>query len=250
MSIEVGYNAFQLKIHAKTTNLKTNHTQWNTLSPLHPKRINEGNSGFLPPPRRPLFVHPRVKSYVNKWIQMHSLEFVRKNENKTKFNQRDQYKNCSTVFFFWWDVTGSVHLTKSHFYLINLERWQHIQTPLYGHQFKTNTSFWLRTVCFVPDYSLNIFYKFNPLTNTLFMNFWFWLIRLLLWKKDGINCYHANLAENVLGYTLCSVSLLTLTAISVDRLVTLFLGLRYRHVVSLSGNTSTHHSVQGRGRGS
>ena len=31
---------------------------------------------------------------------MHSLEFVRKNENKTKFNQRDQYKNCSTVFFF------------------------------------------------------------------------------------------------------------------------------------------------------
>ena len=153
-------------------------------------------------------------------------------------------------FFFWWDVTGSVHLTKSHFYLINLERWQHIQTSLYGHQFKTNTSFWLRTVCFVPDYSLNIFYKFNPLTNTLFMNFWFWLIRPLLWKKDGINCYHANLAENVLGYTLCSVSLLTLTAISVDRLVTLFLGLRYRHVVSLSGNTSTHHSVQGRGRGS
>ena len=153
-------------------------------------------------------------------------------------------------FFFWWDVTGSVHLTKSHFYLINLERWQHIQTPLYGHQFKTNTSFWLRTVCFVPDYSLNIFYKFNPLTNTLFMNFWFWLIRPLLWKKDGINFYHANLAENVLGYTLCSVSLLTLTAISVDRLVTLFLGLRYRHVVSLSGNTSTHHSVQGRGRGS
>ena len=167
----------------------------------------------------------------------------------TKFNQRDQYKNCSTVFF-WWDVTGSVHLTKSHFYLINLERWQHIQTPLYGHQFNTNTSFWLRTVCFVPDYSLNIFYKFNPLKNTLFMNFWFWLIRFLLWKKGGINCYHANLAENVLGYTLCSVSLLTLTAISVDRLVTLFLGLRYRHVVSLSGNTSTHHSVQGRGRGS
>ena len=31
---------------------------------------------------------------------MHSLEFVRKNENKTKFNQRDQYKNCSTVFFY------------------------------------------------------------------------------------------------------------------------------------------------------
>ena len=61
-------------------------------------------------------------------------------------------------------------------------------------------------------------------------------------------CYHANLAEKVLGYPLCSVSLLTLTAISVDRLVTLFLGLRYRHVVSLSGNTSTHHSTGERER--
>ena len=62
--------------------------------------------------------------------------------------------------------------------------------------------------------------------------------------KEGWDiCYHANLAENVLGYTLCSVSLLTKTAISVDRLVTLFLGLRYKHVVSLSRNTSTHHST-------
>ena len=31
---------------------------------------------------------------------MHSLEFVRKNENKTKFNQRDQYKNYSTLLLF------------------------------------------------------------------------------------------------------------------------------------------------------
>ena len=31
---------------------------------------------------------------------MHSLEFVRKNENKTKFNQRDQYKNAVQFFFF------------------------------------------------------------------------------------------------------------------------------------------------------
>ena len=151
-----------------------------------------------PPPHRPLFAHPRVKSYVNNWLQMHSLEFVRKNENKTKFNQRDQYKNCSTVFFFWWNVTGSVHLTKSHFYLINLGRWQNIQTPLYGHPLNTDTSFWLRTVSFVPDYSLNhvnIFYKFNPLTNThpcrqlwnaLFVTFALWLIWRLLWKKDGI----------------------------------------------------------------
>ena len=30
---------------------------------------------------------------------MHSLEFVRKNENKTKFNQRDQYKIAVQFFF-------------------------------------------------------------------------------------------------------------------------------------------------------
>ena len=46
-------------------------------------------------------------------------------------------------------------------------------------------------------------------------------------------CYYAYLAENLTGHTLCSVSLLTLTAISVDRPLALFLGLRYRQVVTL-----------------
>ena len=46
-------------------------------------------------------------------------------------------------------------------------------------------------------------------------------------------CYHANWAANFLSYTLCTVSLLTLTAISVDRLLALLLGLRYRQVVTL-----------------
>ena len=41
---------------------------------------------------------------------------------------------------------------------------------------------------------------------------------------------HSN---NVTGYILCSVSLLTMTAISVDRLLALLLGLRYRQVVTL-----------------
>ena len=45
-------------------------------------------------------------------------------------------------------------------------------------------------------------------------------------------CYHANWAANFLSYTLCAVSLLTLTAISVDRLLALLLGLRYRQVVT------------------
>ena len=46
-------------------------------------------------------------------------------------------------------------------------------------------------------------------------------------------CYHANWAKDFSSYTLCSVSLFTLTAISVDRLLALLLGLRYRQVVTL-----------------
>ena len=46
-------------------------------------------------------------------------------------------------------------------------------------------------------------------------------------------CHHANWAKDFSSYTLCSVSLLTLTAISVDRLLALLLGLRYRQVVTL-----------------
>ena len=46
-------------------------------------------------------------------------------------------------------------------------------------------------------------------------------------------CYYAHLAAVFSGYTLCGVSLTTSTAISVDRLLALLLGLRYRQVVTL-----------------
>ena len=46
-------------------------------------------------------------------------------------------------------------------------------------------------------------------------------------------CYYAHLAVVFSGYTLCGVSLTTSTAISVDRLVALLLGLRYRQLVTL-----------------
>ena len=46
-------------------------------------------------------------------------------------------------------------------------------------------------------------------------------------------CYYAYLTLYFAGVTLCSVSLITLTAISVDRLLALLLGLRYRQVVTL-----------------
>ena len=39
--------------------------------------------------------------------------------------------------------------------------------------------------------------------------------------------------RDAFGWCLCGVSILTSTAISVDRLLALLLGLRYRHVVTL-----------------
>ena len=46
-------------------------------------------------------------------------------------------------------------------------------------------------------------------------------------------CYYAFWAVTYSGFILCAVSLLTVTAISVDRLLALLLGLRYRQVVTL-----------------
>ena len=52
-------------------------------------------------------------------------------------------------------------------------------------------------------------------------------------------CYYADWAASFSGLTLCAVSLLTLTAISVDRLLALLLGLRYRQVVTLRRTSIT-----------
>ena len=46
-------------------------------------------------------------------------------------------------------------------------------------------------------------------------------------------CQYARDAAYIIGYTLCGVSLSAMTAISVDRLLALMLGLRYRHTVTL-----------------
>ena len=45
--------------------------------------------------------------------------------------------------------------------------------------------------------------------------------------------YYIYEVSRVLNWILCSVSILTSTAVSVDRLLALLLGLRYRHVVTL-----------------
>ena len=52
-------------------------------------------------------------------------------------------------------------------------------------------------------------------------------------KERRVICYYANWIAVFSSHTLCAVSLLTLTAISVDRLLALLLGLRYRQLVTL-----------------
>ena len=52
-------------------------------------------------------------------------------------------------------------------------------------------------------------------------------------KQRWAICYELDYAGLAIGAILCSVSLFTLTAISVDRLLALWLGLRYRRVVTL-----------------
>ena len=51
--------------------------------------------------------------------------------------------------------------------------------------------------------------------------------------KTGGRCRWTNHAIFIAGYALCSVSLLTMTAISADRLLALLLGLRYRQIVTV-----------------
>ena len=57
-------------------------------------------------------------------------------------------------------------------------------------------------------------------------------------------CYHTNLITYFAGTTLCSMSSITLTTISVDRLLALLLGLRYRQVVTLKRTSYTLHRTE------
>ena len=56
--------------------------------------------------------------------------------------------------------------------------------------------------------------------------------RMSIVHEDWSLCRYYD-ASLITGYALCSVSLMTMTAISVDRLLALLLGLRYRQVVTL-----------------
>ena len=70
----------------------------------------------------------------------------------------------------------------------------------------------------------------QPLTITLWMSA----------KNEHWNiCRYTQTAAFVTGYVLCSVALLTLTAISVDRLLALLLRLRYRQTVNVKRTYGT-----------
>ena len=58
-------------------------------------------------------------------------------------------------------------------------------------------------------------------------------VAVLMLPKHSNLCFYVELLSNSIGAIFCGVSLLTLTAISVDRLLALLLGLRYRQVVTL-----------------
>ena len=64
----------------------------------------------------------------------------------------------------------------------------------------------------------------EPLTVSLWMS---------MVRERWNNCHYLNVAGSITGYVLCTVTLNTLTAISVDRVLALLLGLRYRQVVTL-----------------
>ena len=59
------------------------------------------------------------------------------------------------------------------------------------------------------------------------------IYRISLVHEHWSLCRYANYAVSITSYTLCGVSLVTTAAISVDRLLAMLLGLRYKEIVTL-----------------
>ena len=58
-------------------------------------------------------------------------------------------------------------------------------------------------------------------------------VLFIMSSEHSQRCFYVDIVLNTIGILFCEVSLLTVSAISVDRLVALLLGLRYRQVVTL-----------------
>lgn len=58
-------------------------------------------------------------------------------------------------------------------------------------------------------------------------------VSYLMLSENSTRCHYLSIILYTIGGTICGVSCLTLTAIGVERLLALVLGLRYRHVITL-----------------
>ena len=65
-------------------------------------------------------------------------------------------------------------------------------------------------------------------THPLYATYWMSLVH-----EHWSLCRYAREASYITGFTLCGVSLFTMAAISVDRLLAMLLGLRYKEIVTL-----------------
>ena len=74
-------------------------------------------------------------------------------------------------------------------------------------------------------------------TTDLLVGFFAQPLRVTIWMsvvhEHWSICHYANRAAYITGVALCGVSLLTIAVISVDRLLALLLGLRYKEIVTL-----------------
>ena len=74
-------------------------------------------------------------------------------------------------------------------------------------------------------------------TTDLLVGFFAQPLRVTIWMsvvhEHWSLCHYANKAAYITGVALCGVSLLTIAVISVDRLLALLLGLRYKEIVTL-----------------
>ena len=62
----------------------------------------------------------------------------------------------------------------------------------------------------------------------------------LMYPENSKFCYYVWVLYNTLGLIFCGVSLLTLTVISIERLLALMLRSRYSHVVTLKATMASY----------
>ena len=148
--------------------------------------------------------------------------------NFTEDENQEQWKNLAELYCSA-DFAEEVHNEMTHLAIINI--------PLSITAFLGNT---LILVALRKESSLNPPSKLllqslaaTDLSVGLLSQPLLAMFELCLVGERWNACVFAAFASSIAGFTFSGVTLLTMTAISVDRLLALLLGLRYRHVVTL-----------------